>query len=240
MTSRAMANAAKVETDINAIFNTTWSERAGQVVPTTDDVVLKNGAVKLDAVLLYADLAHSTQLVRKTSPTVAAKVVRAYLSSMTQMITKNGGKVRSFDGDRVMGVFIGGSKNSAAAECALHMSWVAAKILRPATEKKFPQLKTKGFTITHCTGVAASEVFVVRGGVRGHNDLVFVGTAPNVAAKLSDLRSGASSYITKEVYNRLSTNAKTSKDGQAMWTPTTKTLAGESWSLYSSTWMRQP
>ena len=30
---------------------------------------------------------------------------------MTQLVKSNGGEVRSFDGDRVMGIFIGDGKN---------------------------------------------------------------------------------------------------------------------------------
>lgn len=72
--------------------------------------------------MLYADLAHSTKLAREFPNSMAAKIVRAYLASMTRLVNHNGGKVRSFDGDRVMGVFVGTSKNTDAAKCALNIS----------------------------------------------------------------------------------------------------------------------
>jgi adenylate cyclase len=90
--------------NIKTILDATWNSRDGRVVPTTDDVNLSDGAVKLDAVILYADLYHSTELARTFSYSVAAKIVRAYLSSMTRLVKNAGGEVRSFDGDRVMGV----------------------------------------------------------------------------------------------------------------------------------------
>ncbi len=146
---------------------------------------------------------------------MAAKIVRAYLSSMTRLVKAFGGEVRSFDGDRVMGVFVGGSKNSNAAKCALKMNYAVTKILRPRAEAKSVSLKTKGFAIQHCVGVHASEVLVVRGGVRGSNDLVFVGLAPNIAAKLSDIRNSPyHSYITQTVYGRLSQETKNGSDGR--------------------------
>ena len=84
------------------------------------------------------------------------------------------------------------------------MQYTVEKILRPKAEAKFSGLTTKGFKIRHCAGVAASEVLVVRGGVRGSNDLVFVGTAPNIAAKLSALRTTPyNTWITWKVYNNL-------------------------------------
>lgn len=230
-----------LSTDVAKIFNATWSIRDGQVVPKTDDVVLANGAVKLHVVVLYADLARSTQLAMKFDRSVAAKIVRAYLSSMTRLVNSSGGVVRSFDGDRVMGVFIGDSKNSNAAECALKMNHLVTKILRPKAEAKFPSLVSKGFKIKHCVGISRSDVLVVRGGVRGSNDLVFVGAAPNIAAKLSEIRNSTwHSYITKSVYTRLNHDAKFSSKGENMWTAVTREIAGESWSLYKSSWRREP
>jgi class 3 adenylate cyclase len=98
-----MGFADTLSNDIGTIFNATWNIRNGTVVPQTEDVALSNGAVKLDAVLLYADLFHSTELQRQFTNTMVAKVVRAYLSSMSRLIKHWGGAVRSFDGDRVMG-----------------------------------------------------------------------------------------------------------------------------------------
>ena len=236
-----MADAAKIETDVATIFSTTWDSRDGQVIPTTDGVALKNGAVKLQAVLLYADLFHSTTLARAFPRSVAAKIVRAYLSSMTQLVKKNGGQVRSFDGDRVMGVFVGGNKNTAAAKCALQMNYVVQKILRPRAEAKFSSLNSKRFVINHCAGVAQGEVFVVRGGVRGSNDLVFIGSAPNIAAKLSDIRySPWQSYITWDVYRDLHNSSKIGANGKNMWTSVKRTIGADQWQLYKSHWTWRP
>lgn len=131
-----------IENDLKAhtstLLRATWSTRDGQVVPKTEDVVLANGGVWLDeAVVLYADLFDSTTLAQKFTQKMAAKIIRAYLSSMTRLIRHNGGAVRSFDGDRVMGVFVGKRKNSAAAECALNMDWVVEEVLRSKAEAKF-------------------------------------------------------------------------------------------------------
>lgn len=229
-----------ISSGITTIFNTTWNSRDGRVVPTTDDVNLSDGAVELDAVILYADLYHSTELARTFSHSMSAKIVRAYLSSMARLVKGAGGEVRSFDGDRVMGVFVGDSKNSSAAKCALQMNYVVTKTLRPKAEEKFPSLKTKGFTIDHCVGVASSKVLVVRGGVRGSNDLVFVGSSPNIAAKLSEIRkSNWATYVTRDVYNCLRDDCKVT-DGKDMWQAVKCTLGKETWACYKSKWTWAP
>ena len=228
----------KLSSDVRKILATTWATRTGQVVPKTEDVALENGAVKLDVVILYADLAHSTQLARKDR-SVAAKIVRAYLSTMTRLVNDCGGTVRSFDGDRVMGIFIGGSKNSNAAKCALKMNWVVKEVLAPQAKAKFSSLKD--FNITHCAGVSGSQVLVVRGGVRGSNDLVFVGSAPNIAAKLSEIRDGGyRSYIDWEVHKYLNDASKYGKDKKHTWVKTSRKIAGAEWDLYKSSWQWTP
>lgn len=236
-----MALADKLESDIADIFNATWNARKGTVVPETEDVALSNGAVELDAVVLYADLANSTKLARTFSHSMAAKIVRGYLSSMTRLVNEAGGAIRSFDGDRVMGVFVGNSKNSSAAKCALRMNYTVTRILRPKAEAKFPSLVEKGFTISHCVGIARSEVLVVRGGVRGSNDLVFVGSAPNIAAKLSEIRNSPyHTYITWKVYKFLNDEAKLGSDGRTMWKPVKLALGDETWDCYKSNWRWKP
>lgn len=237
-----MASTAKLDSDIGTIFNAVWNIRDGNVVPETNDIALANGAVRLEAVFLYADLFHSTELQRKFDNRMVAKIVRAYLSSMSQLIKSHGGKVRSFDGDRVMGVFIGDAKNSNAAKCGLKMKHTVDKILRPKAEAKFSSLTTKGFKIRHCAGIARSEVLVVRGGVRGSNDVVFIGTAPNIAAKLSALRTTPyNTWIAHNVYSML--NEETKYGGnpkQDMWIADKRRLAGEEWSVYKSSWTWKP
>jgi adenylate cyclase len=230
----------EVEAAIKKILSATWQTRDGTVVPDNNDVVLTNGAVKLDAAVLYADLADSTKLARTFSNQLAAKVVRAFLASMTTLIRSTGGAVRSFDGDRVMGVYVGDGKNSAAARCALQMNFVVTQILRPAAEAKFPSLKQKGYVIRHCVGVASSPVLVVRAGIRDNNDLVFVGPAPNLAAKLSDLReSPYATFITWPVYNNLNSASKLA-DGQDMWQKVKRQLGDETWDCYRSSWRWEP
>jgi len=107
-----MGLAEEITTSVTSVVTSDWNIRKGTVVPNTEDVTLKNGAVELDAVYLYADMADSTRLARDFSATTAAKVIRCYLDATCRVIRARGGEIRSFDGDRVMAIFVGDSKNS--------------------------------------------------------------------------------------------------------------------------------
>ncbi|MFC1432950.1 adenylate/guanylate cyclase domain-containing protein [Streptacidiphilus sp. N1-3] len=229
---------------VTTVASADWDVRKGTTVPTTDTITLKNGAVELDAVYLYADMADSTGLARDFTAKTAAKVIRCYLDATCKVIRARGGEIRSFDGDRVMAIFLGSNKNSAASQCALQIHHAVDKITRPILERKLPILVTKGYELKHCTGIASGTALVVRGGVRGHNDLVSIGRAPNVAAKLSDVRNWPHrTYITADVFKMLNEGSKYGgTDGKTlMWDgPFDREVGGEKISVYKSSWTWTP
>ena len=110
-----MALTDDLDLEINGILAQPWSVRDGSVVPETDSVLLAGVAVKLDATMLYADLVDSTALAIYDRR-VAARVFRSFLSCCSRVIRERDGYVRSFDGDRVMAVFVGDFKNTSAVE----------------------------------------------------------------------------------------------------------------------------
>jgi hypothetical protein len=118
-----MSVADDVRKEVKDILSTTFSERDVDEVPDTDDVKLGNDAVNIDATVLYADLAESTAMVNGYRPWFAAMVYKSFLLSACRMIRNCDGTITAFDGDRVMGVFVGGLKNSNAAKAALQINW---------------------------------------------------------------------------------------------------------------------
>jgi class 3 adenylate cyclase len=207
---------SKSETD--AIVKGTWKRRDGEIVPEMDDIALGNEGVNLEATFLYADLADSTELALLDQQ-IAAEVVKTYLMGTTRIIRALGGEIRSFDGDRVMGVFITGAKNSAAAEAALKIDYFFTRILVPAFTGFYPHRK---LSLSQGVGVDTSKVMVVRSGIRNNNDLVWIGRAPNVAAKLSAIRDpGYTSYLSESVFKVIIDESKISTlpptPGKVMW-----------------------
>lgn len=214
---------------VTEILGELWKTVDAQKVPETTDVPLGNEAKKLEAVVLYADLRDSTLLVRKYKKHFAAEVYKTYLYCATRVIRHLEGQVTAFDGDRVMGVFIGDAKNSNAAKCGLKINYAITKIVQPALQKQYPKTD---YTIKHTVGIDRSELWVARTGIRGNNDLVWVGNAANRAAKLSE-QEGPATWITSNVYDRLLDSAKLGGDPtRNMWTQ--RDWSGET--VYTSTW----
>ena len=205
---------ADLRSEVSKILKSRWTRRDGLVVPEAPSIGLGNDAVDLDGVVLYADLAESTAMVDSYTAEFAAEVYKAFLHCAAKIVRSEGGEITAYDGDRIMAVYLGNSKNSSAARTALKLNYARTQIIQPAIAAHYPNVV---FTLKHSVGIDSSKLLVARTGIRGANDLVWVGRAANHAAKMSSLSPEYPSRISAEVYNRLQDDVKYSK-GQDMWT----------------------
>lgn len=61
-----------------------------------------------------------------------------HLDATCRVLLRRGGVIKSFDGDRVMAIFLGNNKNSEAAKCALQINYTVQKIVKPVLESNLP------------------------------------------------------------------------------------------------------
>lgn len=226
MTNQEIINEAK------ATFRAAWQVRDGRKVPDTESLKLGNDGLKLDAAVLYADMADSTNLVSNFTPEFAAETYKTYLKGTCRVIRNNGGEITAFDGDRVMAVFTGDSKNSAAAKTALQINGYVNE-LNVALKECYPNT---AFVIRHTVGVDSGELLVAKTGIRDSNDLVWVGASANIAAKLCDLGDLTfRSFITEEVFSHLNETSKYGGSPRSlMWEKRIWTARGTV--IYRSSW----
>lgn len=213
------------------IFKEKWETRKGQVVPEAEGLKLSNDAIELMGTVLYADLSGSTSLVDEYKPYFAAEIYKAYLHCAAKIVRSEGGVITAYDGDRIMAVYIGNSKNTSAARTALKINYAVNNIIPQAKKKQYPQ---NDYGIAQVVGVDTCNLFIARTGIRGSNDLVWVGRAANYAAKLSSLPATHSTYITKEVYDALHNSAKYTDD-KSMWESVRWTQMNKK-IIYRSSW----
>lgn len=237
-----MANSTSLKSDVQTIIDTNWNKRSGNKIPSTEDIALAGGAVEIDATFLYADLANSSKMAKVLDRRVAAKILKSFLTTTTKLIKDHGGKVVSFDGDRIMGVFYGDSKNTSAAKCALQITYTVNYIIKPKFEAKYDSVKNASFSISHGTGIDTGTVLAVRAGARGDNDLIWIGRAPSLAAKLSDLRNSTyKTYITASVYNMLhESSTYGGSEKKNMWTKSSWNFLDENIVICKSSWCWEP
>lgn len=205
-----------LETEVKKIFKEDWTSRTGQIVPQPEDLKLSNDAVVFEkATVVYADLSESTVLVDSMKWEFSAEIYKTYLYCAAKIIRSEGGIITSYDGDRVMGIFIGDTQCSAAVRCALKINYAVQNIINPAIKSQYT---ASSYQIKQIVGIDTSKIHAARTGVRGGNDIVWVGRAANYAAKLTSVNNTHQTWITKAVYDSLENSTKFyGKDNTPAW-----------------------
>lgn len=209
-----MSVASDITAHAKETYGTSWTVREGSVVPDPKDLKLSNDAVNFKtATVVYADLDGSTNLVENMKWEFSGQVYKTFLYAASRLIRKHGGTIVSYDGDRVMGVFISNNQRNEAVSCGLEINYAVKNLIQPELKKKW----TTDFKVRHVVGIDTSQVRAARSGVRGDNDLVWIGNAPNLAAKLTTLSADTPTWITKRVYDSLNDLQKLGPNKENIW-----------------------
>lgn len=211
-----MSLADELLKEVSDIILPGWDEQTTVNVPAPEDLRLnRNHAKNLEsATVLYADLDGSTAMVQKYSWWFSAEVYKAYLRCASLVIRSEGGVITAYDGDRVMAIFTGNSKNTSAVRAALKINWAVQNLIRIYIKSAYP---TVDFLLNHVVGIDTSQLRAARIGVRGDNDIVWIGRAANYAAKLTSLSEPSNpTWITKAVYDQINDEVKFA-NGVSIW-----------------------
>ncbi|TCT25724.1 adenylate/guanylate cyclase domain-containing protein [Thermomonas haemolytica] len=223
-----------MKTAVSDIARSAWATRQGQVVPDPEDLRLGNDAVEFDrATVLYADLQGSTSMVDAENWQLSAEVYKTFLYCAASIIRKEGGKITSYDGDRVMGIWVGDRQTTPAAIAGLKINYAVQQIVNPALRQQYPRWTGE---VKQVVGIDTSAIRAARTGVRGGNDIVWVGRAANYAAKLTDLNLNERTWVTDEAFKRLADEAKLGgSPRQSMWKRYSWSQQGDR-IIHGSTW----
>jgi uridylate cyclase len=173
----------EVTADVDNYLAGTYEVTKPQDVPDNDEVPLGKKAMEFEATALFVDVRQSTDITDSFRRQTAAKMMKAYFSGAVRIINRNGGAVRSFNGDGMLVKSALGKALDFEVGCGIDDGWI----------------------------------YAVKVGIRGTNDVAWVGRATNTAAKLSNVGSGTRNiYMTGIAYDRLHDWAKLSK-GVNMW-----------------------
>ncbi|MDQ0730440.1 adenylate/guanylate cyclase domain-containing protein [Arthrobacter sp. B1I2] len=236
-----MALKADVESDIVKTVNTslTTTERNDGTIESVPDPAKMSYSegLYLPSTYLYADMRDSSGLVGIAPADTVARVMKAYLSVSTRIIRSNNGHIRSFDGDRVMGIYAGPDRYTRAVKSAMQIKWAMNELVQPAITKQFPSIRNNNWQLKHGCGIASGKSLLVRAGFRGNDDMISIGTAPNLAAKLSDLREHPyNTIIGGGTYKQLSREAIVHKE-ENMWTgPYDFKMGGKNYTYYKTSY----
>jgi class 3 adenylate cyclase len=222
---------------VEQIASQSWGEIPNaRVPPEPDALTFDNDGKRLSVCMMYADLHKSTEMVDAVLDYMAAEYYKSFLHCAGKLIKRNGGSIQAYDGDRVMGVFVGADKADQAVAAALELKFAVTSIINPIFSQQYGEHHR---ILEHTVGIDAGEVLVAKIGIRRDSDLVWVGSAANYAAKLnsfSGLDIEFSTRITDTVYQQLSEPLRL-KFGQRIWDGPYANL--EQHHHYRTSWWRE-
>lgn len=174
---------------------TRWPEIPnGNVVPSPENLTQGNTGKRINATVLYADMDGSTNMVDDLLDTHAAEYYKAFLHCAAKIIRANGGAITAYDGDRVMGIYVGGQQAPNAVTTALQINWAVRELVNPL----FASVYTSSHRpVRHTVGIDCGRLLAAKTGVRDDNDLVWIGPAANYAAKLNSFEGLDNEYQTR-------------------------------------------
>jgi len=164
------------------------------------------------------------------------KIYKAYHHCMVECIKENDGRVRSFDGDRVLAVFDGKRKVNNAMDCAMKMVGCRYDILQP---KILAAFSNDSFSLG--VGISTGAAMVSKAGAgydKTNRDLIWIGTPPILSAKLSEEADAPYSiYICKNTFERLLESNRYISENETtidMWTKAKLKLKNKNIDIYKT------
>ncbi len=207
-----MALKDELKETTNDFFDEEFNSTNTTIIPSTDysKLTFGNSGLTSELTFLFVDIRKSSEIISTYGVEDAAKIYQSFHDINVRIINNRDGQVRSFDGDRIMGVFSGDGKNNNAVESAMNIRWAISNILNPRLPKKNP--------LNIGIGIDTGEILITKVG-RGYkdsnNDLVWIGKACNYASHMCN-ESQNKIYISPTVYGRLAERNKVA-NGENMW-----------------------
>lgn len=235
-----MPDKKKLTDKVDTLFKESFKKYEVDKVPEVTNPKLTHGNTGMEGefAYLYVDMRGSSSYTDKHRRQTVAKIYKAFHHCMVEIIKEKDGKVRSFDGDRVLGIFDGERKVNNAVEAAFLMKGAKIDILKPKINQYF---KNDSFDLG--VGISLSKSLIIKAGVgydTNNRDLVSIGTAPNLGAKLSDEAATPKSiYICNSSHAKLlEKNVYATKNGTKinMWEKEYFYFSGSQIIVYSSSW----
>src|SRR3954467_15381589 len=112
---------ATLQTLVNEYMSGTYDAYEPRRVPEPADIKLGKHAAKLTATALFIDMRQSSNITNAFRLQTAAKMIKSFIGGAVQIVSHNGGAVRSFNGDGMLAIFVGDNRSTSATKAAMQI-----------------------------------------------------------------------------------------------------------------------
>ena len=207
----------EISEKIKDYMGSSYDISEGYTIPGKQDIGFGAKGKKLKhAVVLYADLRDSRNLLTDNSHLLACRAHKSFLYAVSKCVKNQDGHLRSFNGDSVLAFFSGKDDAKRAVKAAMKIKCAVTEIINPELEKNGKKKLNFG------VGVAQGDILVVKSGVPGQEifqDLIWIGWPTYHAFEYGDkARSPRNIWISKNVFSSIKDDdSMRYSDGKPMW-----------------------
>jgi class 3 adenylate cyclase len=225
----------RLEHEVSVILQAPWLVHHGHLIPTPESVAMAGGKVQCDGTVLYADMTQPLSYDSDFHQSTMVKVMKCFLRCCSLLIARNNGEVAGFDGNRVMGIFIGQDQVYRAVNSAFQINTMISDILTPRLNEYTRTARESAGNLTHCAGIDRGE-FLALAGRPGSNELLWIGSPVRLAEELSSMRDERfRTVITETIYNALQQRQIPVREiSSNLWEHRTFDDAGQTRTIYTS------
>lgn len=190
---------------INEYTNGYYTQNASNSIPSLYNVGMGKSYVKTPVCAYCIDMRKSSSLIDKYGMESSVKIHKSFMTIASRVVIENGGRIRSFNGDGLLALWVNNGSND-----------IALAVKTAMMTKYFITNKLATFFNTYDIdfgiGIDISDMFTIRVGNQKNmdeNDLVFVGKSVNFATKISNNMVKPNNIgISKEAYYSLPDNLR--------------------------------
>ena len=196
----------ELKNKINAYFTEKYEVEETTIIPSTDysKLTFGNKGLTSEFCFLFVDIRKSSKIHEVYGFANAARIYQSFHDINVRVIDKNEGSVRAFDGDRIMGVFAGDSKNTNAVRSSMQIQWAIRNLLNKYLDVK----------LNIGIGIDFGKILITKVGKGrdpNNNDLVWVGQACNYASHYCQ-EANNTIIISEKTYNAMNESVKYSSN----------------------------
>ncbi|NTW90663.1 MAG: adenylate/guanylate cyclase domain-containing protein, partial [Erysipelotrichaceae bacterium] len=220
-----------LENKISTYFRDKYEAQETTIIPSTDysKLTFGNKGLVSELCFLFVDIRESSKLHEKYGFANAARIYQSFHDINVRIINHHDGKIRAFDGDRIMGVFSGDTKCTSAVKSAMKINWSIRNILN----------KNLDVPIKCGIGIDFGKTLITKVGKgrdENNHDLIWVGQACNYASHYCQ-EGDDSIIISSRTFNRVHESVRISSNGKNMWTNRKIVIkSGKEIDCYESSW----
>lgn len=219
----------RLKNKVSSFFREPFKTKEKKIIPDPyyPNLQKNNTGIICDLAFLFADIRCSSSLHKKYGIELSASIYKAFHEINVHFIEHYHGRVRAFDGDRIMGVFGKKGKASHAVASGMHILGAIRELLNA-------ELAT-GINVG--VGIDRGETLITKVGKGkdpNNQDLIWVGTSCNIASHLSEYGNNEI-YATEDVFSDLREGWIYDVEGNQMWETTNLRVEGfEGVEIYKS------